>query len=234
MKRTTTFFAMLFMFAFIIPAHSSEGIEFRNGNDNSLPSILKKGKKGGRGSDGIKGKMIFTLGLGFNTTPSVTAVRYASSSDTANHGYRSVLSFSSFAPIYNMMFDYGIADRFTVGLGFGYQSFNIVWGDPNVSFVDTWKRIAISARADYRIIASETIGLYTGLRVGYNMYTLTSTASNYDKSYVDRNTVHPQAVAFQAHFGFSYYFSGMVGANVEVGLAVGGPYYSAVGLTIKF
>jgi hypothetical protein len=192
--------------------------------------ILKKGK-GGRGSDGIKGKMIFTLGIGFNTTPSVTAVRYAASGDSINHG--TVLSYSTFAPIYNLMFDYGIANRFTVGLAFGYQSFNIVWGDSYLSYTDTWKRIAIAARADYRIIASENIGLYTGLRVGYNMYTLTSTASSIDKNYVANNTIHPQPIAFQAHFGFSYYFSGMVGANVELGFAVGGPYYSAVGLTVK-
>jgi hypothetical protein len=199
----------------------------------NLPNgLLKKGK--GRSSDDIKGKMIFTAGVGFNTTTSVTAVRYEASSYWLNtlNGNVSMLSQKSI-PLINFMFDYGIGSKVTVGLGFGYQTMTYVWGNTLVSYTDNWTRYALALRGDYRILAREKIGMYTGLRVGYNFYSMTSTATKVDPNYASNLSVQPTAVAVQAHFGFSYYFNGMIGANVEVGLAIGGPYYSAVGLTVK-
>jgi hypothetical protein len=230
MKKSTLTILFLFMTAVPFSIQAIPSNEKNSISDPNLPFILKKGKSG-RGGEGIKGKMIFTLGVGLNAAPTFTAVRYASTADTIHHNFN--VTYTSFAPIYNFIFDYGIVDRFTVGVGLGYQSFNINWGDNTHTFVDTWKRFAVSARGDYRIVATETIGLYTGLRIGYNIYSLSSTASPFYKNYTTTNTSHPQVFAFQAHFGFSYYFNGSIGVNSELGLALGGPYYASLGLTYK-
>jgi len=234
MKNITGFVTAMFIclgVSFAGTDNDASGL--RNTNSNNLPLILKKSKKG-KGGDDIKGKIILTAGVGFNTTAAATEVRYAASSfySTNQIGSFSTTGSSSI-PLINVMVDYGIGKKITLGLGFGYQTMKINWTDGVFNYVDSWSRIAIALRGDYRILARENIGMYTGLRVGYNIYSMTSTYTQIDPKYPTELNVSPTAVAVQAHFGFSYYFSGLVGVNAEVGLALGGPYFAAVGVTVK-
>jgi hypothetical protein len=234
MKKITLFVLVFTLTLGMSFAGTSDTLDLKNTVKLDLPiGILKKSK--GRGSDDIKGKMVFTAGVGFNTTTSLTAARYEVSSYWVNTlGNSATMISQKSIPLINFMFDYGIGSKVTIGLGFGYQTMTFVWGNSLVSYTDNWTRYALALRGDYRILARENIGMYTGLRIGYNFYSMTSTATaHFDPNYVSNLSVQPTAVAVQAHFGFSYYFNGMIGANVEVGLAIGGPYYSAVGLTFK-
>jgi opacity protein-like surface antigen len=241
-KITILMLSLIFCFA-SIASFADGGIEVRNasGSTSDVPFILK-GKGHGRGSDGIKGKKIITVGVGFNLSAAALEVRYALSSyyrDTLG-GYGIVTPSST--PLINVMFDYGVASKFSVGIGLGYQSLKMTWSDAfgsssGFGFVDTWTRIAIAARADYHIVTTEKISLYTGARVGYNIYSFSTTANstNAPLSYSKANLgVVPTAIAVQAVMGFSFFFTPNIGANVEAGLAYGGPYYSAVGLALKF
>lgn len=226
----------------IFSAIAFEDLNFPRKNKKDL--LFRKSK--GDDDDGIKGKFIINAGLGFNSTPTWTALRYAASvtyySNTYSGSYaRIVPKYSSFAPLYNVTVDYGLIKRVSVGVGFGFQSFSVDWYDDNfanssLTYRDSWTRLAFSVRGDYHIVATKNVALYTGLRFGYNIYSMNNTTAptTIYPDYKANLGINPTAVAVQAHFGFSYFFGGLVGLNTELALAVGGPYYFSAGIAAKF
>jgi hypothetical protein len=178
--------------------------------------------------DGIKGKIIIGANAGFNAFSTLLAARYVLSDFYDFDGY---ISKSTATPLYHLSVDYGFARKFSAGLDLGFQKANVTVGSSGSYFVDSWNRILIAARGDYHIIAKENMSLYTGLKLGYNMYTVTSSSNipNYESNL----DVNPQAVSVQAHFGYSYFFQGKFGVNAEVGLGFGGPYLFSAGLAYK-
>jgi len=235
MKKTTTlFFTMLVAFC-TFNVYAGDGSDSRNGS-----IVLKKGKGE---SNGVKGKMMLTVGFGFNSTPIATLVRYQASSyflDSAHGtGYNMANRSSSFAPLYNIVFDYGISSRFSVGAGLGYQTFSVFWGDNSggnfYNYTDKWTRLAFSLRGDFHILTRKHFSMYTGIRLSYNTYSMTSNVdTRMFPNYTTNLDVKPQTIGFQAHFGIAYFITENIGINVEVGPAVGGPYYAALGVKFKF
>jgi hypothetical protein len=216
-----------------------KSVEFKS-NDFSAPKQTKDTE------EGIKGKIIITAGIGLNASylnfyRAYAVSDYATNFTDNNFRVRSI-------PMINVMADYGIGKKVSVGLSFGYQTTNVSWEYRDYSYnnstgnynnfteiiTDKWTRFHFAARGDYRIIAKENLGLYTGLKLGYNTYTLNSTtATKYYSGYKESLDLHFSPVSVQAHFGFSYWFQGMFGVNAEVGIGVGGPYIGAIGATFK-
>ena len=138
-------------------------------------------------------------------------------------------------PMFNVMADYGLGKKVTVGVAFGYQKATVDWdfGSFSTGYIDTWTRIHLAVRGDYDIIAKDNMVMYTGAKIGYNIYSLSSTASAWDPNYQTDLNVHLNPISVQAHFGFSYFFAKIVGLNAEVGIGYGGPYLFAIGATVK-
>lgn len=197
------------------------------------PFVIKS-LKASDSDDGVKGKIMITAGAGFNVFGTILEARYLLSS---NYNYDGYISSHKTSPMYNLGVDYGLGEKFSVGVAVGFQTAKIQFSDlytTNDNYYDSWKRILIAARGDYYIIAKENISLYTGLKLGFNMYTVTTNLPPSDyPNYIENMDVYPQPASVQAHFGFSYYFNDMIGFNTEVGLGFGGPYLFHAGLAIK-
>ena len=184
---------------------------------------------------------MFNTGIGLNLMGPSLQVKYTLSSMWSNSSYESMSTKQS--PMFNFGVDYGLSDKFSAGVAFGYQTakvnidsyeYNSNTGNSDlVTNTDSWKRIHFAVKGDYHIIAKKHISLYTGVKIGYNKYSMTSTYTKYDPSYVSRLNVTPSPVSLQAHFGINYYFNGMIGFNAEVGIGYGGPYIFAAGLAVK-
>ncbi len=198
-------------------------------------------KNTGSDDDGIKGKIMFNGGIGLNLMGPSLQVKYTLSSMWSNASYESLRSKQS--PMFNFGVDYGLANKFSAGVAFGYQTAKVIidsyeynnnTGNSDlVTNTDSWKRIHFAIKGDYHIIAKEHISLYTGVKIGYNHYSMTSTYTKFDPTYTSRLNVTPSPVSLQAHFGINYYFNGMIGFNAEVGIGYGGPYIFAAGLAVK-
>jgi hypothetical protein len=197
--------------------------------------VIKSLKDAADDENGIKGKIMISADVGLNTIGKNIELRYYGSS---YYYYDGNISNSQASPFYNLGVDYGLGKKVSVGVAFGFQTARITF-DQNVSgngvvAYDSWRRIHASVRGDYYIIAKEKISLYTGLKLGLNLYTVSTTLPSYNyPNYIENMGVTPQPLCVQAHFGFSYYFNGMIGINTEIGLGVGTPYLFAVGLAIK-
>lgn len=207
-------------------------------NDINTSSSPAKTAKGNNGDNGIKGKIMVSGAVGFNATRTLLLAKYIAADDIAGN-ITPVISSTSQVPLINLGVDYGLASKFSAGVAFGYQSIKLNADAANngIAGTDTWTRIHMAVRGDYYIVTNDNINLYTGLKIGYNIYNVKSTYSSLNPNYISNlksEVGTPLTTGVQAHFGFSYYFNGMIGFNTEAGLAVGGPYYFAVGVGFKF
>jgi len=196
-------------------------------------NILKVQPLEGNSDDGIKGKFLIGAGAGFNIWATSMEIKYELSDFWFdNYGYYEDITVTA-PPMLNFSVDYGILKNLSAGVALGYQTAKVTINDAPFQFIDKWTRIHVAARVDYHIIAKENITMYTGLKFGYNSYTMTSTVTPINPAYKAELDVYPNPYSIQAHFGFSYFFSDVVGFNTEVGLGVGGPYIGAIGLAVK-
>ncbi len=185
--------------------------------------------------NGIRGKLLFSTGIGYNIWGDRLDAKYSSTLFRADKYENEQVRTS---PIFNFSIDYGIIKNLSAGVSIGYQKAAVTYlyygVSDNVTYTDNWTRIHTSVRVDYHILAKEKLSLYTGLKYGYNNYSVESDLNksypNYNAKYnIHMNTLH----SVQAHLGFSYYFNKTIGLNAETGLGIGGPYLGAIGLAIK-
>jgi hypothetical protein len=230
MKKLTSIAALYFS---MLPAFA--GNDLPSAPDSTVSNTFSI--KSTHDDGGAKGKIMVTAGVGFNFTQLNYVVRYESSGYFISLGDGPVISKVSSMPLINIMADYGIGERVSVGVAGGYQKTTVYWGDGSRYFnmTDDWTRIHIAVRGDYRIIAKKDLGLYTGVKIGFNKYTMvSSTFQAVDPNYINNMHLNLSPVSIQAHFGVSYWFSGIAGLNAEVGIGYGGPYVFAIGATAKF
>lgn len=226
----------LLLFLFLIPtlfmgASNNDNFNRKHSKRNFLLTPTPSS------DEGIKGKFLITAGVGLNVWSSVMQARY-----TFDYSYESIRHKGT--PMFHFDLDYGLLEKFSVGVSAGYQKTDIhitdyyyySSGSPanqTFSYTDTWERLHLSARADYHIVASANTSLYTGLKLGYNEITYTTTFSPalYPNYY--KNKIYPNTITIQAHMGFSYYFNERIGFNTEVGIGIGGPYIGSFGIAAK-
>ena len=196
-------------------------------------------------TNGVKNKLFITPGLGLNILPLFLKFTYAQQSNWKSSGDENLQHIRTHAtPLYNISLSFGILKFLSAGATVGYQTakvdieahkFNHVTGIEGY-VVDSWKRINITGRADYYILKKQKILLYTGVKIGYNFYSMTSTLTPSMPEYTDKLPlvdVIPFKMCTQVCFGCSYYFYKIIGCNAEVGLGIGGPYLTAAGFTLR-
>lgn len=235
MKKQLTYLTLLGVL--LITTNPGIAGEFNPSGNTDLLSNRTNIEPKGSGDDGVKGKIMVNAGIGLNGTRALLLLQYSGYETSTN--YVPIITSSSQIPLINVGVDYGFARRFSFGAAFGFQSIklNASAASNGIAGTDTWTRFHMAGRADYYIVANENINLYTGLKIGYNIYNVKSTYTSIDPSYISDLKTYvsgPLKTGVQAHFGFSYFFNGMIGVNTEVGIAVGGPYYFAAGLGFKF
>jgi hypothetical protein len=103
-----------------------------------------------------------------------------------------------------------------------------------LTWTDTYHRYNTSIRALYHYVNYEKFDMYTGFRAGYTWWSRSTTNPDpyYDYYLNDKFlSLHRIPLSLQAVWGFKWYFSDELGANLEVGL--GAPYMFQLGVAYK-
>ncbi|HEX8515454.1 MAG TPA: hypothetical protein VF868_04585 [Bacteroidia bacterium] len=234
MRKFILFTSAMMMSGLIIAGPVSKKFQLKP-LENKSNSIFRNTVKEGD-DDGIKNKAIITAGAGFNLFAASLTLKYAVRSNNFNYYYN--INTVQASPIFNFNLDYGLLKNFSVGAGFGFQGARVgITGydgasGNNYNYEHLWKRYYFAVRGDYYIVANENISLYTGLRLGYNLYSVKSTGRTVEPN-LTASYFNLSPAIVHAHFGFSYFIKGIVGINAEVGIGYGGPFIPAVGVTVK-
>jgi hypothetical protein len=232
-KNATLLILAFFLCSFGLEAAGTDSI---NSSCTINPlSILQKGH-GRRGSGGLLDKHIITIGVDLNGASANTGLSYTNSKFWKDTLHFASISAVTQTPMYNLMMDFGIQDKMTMGFAFGYQTMSVVWqegGAFGATFTDSWMRIGGALRFDYHFVATEEMLFYAGLRAGYSYNSMTSTFTQYDKNYTKSMDGAPSKIIGQVHAGFSYFF-GVVGINLEAGYSYGETFMAGGGLSFKF
>ena len=153
----------------------------------------------------VRGQLMITGGIGANIWGTLLQYNYMSGSywkNTAN-----TISGSS-KPMFVIAADYGLGRRFSAGLAFGYQSAKVAVSDhyyisagKPIPYEDRWKRLHFAVRGDFYFVQLERMNLYTGLKLGYSTFTMTSQRSEVQPLYTSQLHVKPLAVSVQERLG---------------------------------
>ncbi|NJK95016.1 MAG: hypothetical protein HC905_09000 [Bacteroidales bacterium] len=139
---------------------------------------------------------------------------------------------TSSIPAIQVTYDYGISDFFSLGAAVSHQGMKIDYTDINYGDYRTKiNRLNVAARALFHYGNSGKIDMYSGLRLGYTNWGVSTNSK--DPDYVADDVVKGGGFAPQVIlFGFRGYFSEHIGLNSE--LAVGAPHYFSIGLNFRF
>lgn len=139
---------------------------------------------------------------------------------------------TSSVPAIQVTYDYGLNKWFSLGGAASYQSMKINYTDLDYgSYTTSLNRLNVALRALFHYANSGKVDLYSGLRLGYTNWNVSTTSTDPD---YDPNSVFngggfaPQVILF----GFRGYFSEHIGLNSE--LTIGAPHYFSVGLNYRF
>lgn len=134
--------------------------------------------------------------------------------------------------------DFGITDRFSLGVAHFYQSANAKWTSytdtANVLQTGDWNyrltRQNTALRMLFHLSDNDDLDPYFGIRLGYSYWSQSTNvpdASSFLNLGVFKSKFWPQAL-----FGVRYFFIPALGVNAE--LALGFPYYLSVGVNFRF
>ncbi|MBR9860167.1 porin family protein [bacterium] len=145
----------------------------------------------------------------------------------------------STTPVIIGSFDYGVTDKFSMGLFFGYQStksdFTYTYFDQGDSTTEnvtvSGTRTNISIRPNFHYLSSDKLDLYSGLRVGwlFRNFSQNSTDENFETLDIFDGNRFTMGLTL---LGARYYFTDNIGINMEVGIGV--PYAVNGGLSVRF
>lgn len=139
---------------------------------------------------------------------------------------------TSSVPAIQVTYDYGLEKWFSLGAAVSYQSMKIDYTDMTYgNYKTSLDRLNVALRALFHYANSGKADLYSGLRLGYTNWNVSSTSTDPD---YDPNSVFkgggfaPQVILV----GFRGYFTDHIGLNSE--LTVGAPHYFSIGLNYRF
>lgn len=134
------------------------------------------------------------------------------------------------------MYDYGIAESFSIGAAFSYQSWTFGYNEYTKDsvtykgdFKDRASRINFGIRPLFHFGSNENLDTYVGARLSFTQWSYISDSQN-DKSESDIFGANP--IKFQALFGMRYFANDFIGFNME--FAVGPTYFAMFGLNLRF
>ncbi len=134
--------------------------------------------------------------------------------------------------------DYGLSDVFSLGLGYSYQSLQVSYrqytDDDSVTysgnFEDRFTRQNVGLRTLFHFGENPNLDLYAGARTSFTFWNHTTNRQNGNT--VEFGKVLNNRMRFQALFGMRYYFSDLLGVNLE--FSIGAPYFIMGGINLKF
>lgn len=140
---------------------------------------------------------------------------------------------ASTPPAAQLTYDYALTGRFSLGGGVSYQSFNLAYsnyGETNESFDVRLSRFNLAARGLFHYGNSETMDMYSGLRVGLSNWSLDvgTDNPNFDPPKARGPAFAPQLILF----GIRGYLTENLGIGGE--LAVGAPHVVSLGVNYRF
>jgi hypothetical protein len=136
-------------------------------------------------------------------------------------------------PVINGMVDYGIGDKFSLGLAVSYQSFKAEYSDylhfdfTQESFEEKWSCLSIGVRPLLHFGNSDNFGMYTGARVGFTTWSYSNSSNNI--TFIETD-VSLGTIGVQPLFGANIYFTDNIGMNMEIGI---GTYLAAAGIKVR-
>jgi hypothetical protein len=180
-----------------------------------------------------KGEFVASAGAGYSVLFGVIG---SLGSLSANVSGGSVTSSS--IPVISVAGDYALSDRFSLGLGVGYQSAGFTVngftdttnGLTNQSATVDISRLNIGIRPLFHFSSNPNIDTYIGFRVGVSIWNVGTSSTDPNFNYDSKLT--GALPSFQALFGLKGYFTPMIGAHIEI--AIGTPYLVEAGLSFKF
>jgi len=182
-----------------------------------------------------KGQGVVGLNLGYSLTGAV-----ASSLGTAFAVDESAINISRIPPIH-LTFDYALSDRFSLGVYGGLErittnisgySFTNSEGEPIVEDVKgSANRIGLGLRPLFHYGGNENLDLYSGLRIGYIVWTGSADTSDPTFDFNGSLGVNRPSISLIL-FGMRYYFTDAIGAGFEI--ATGAPYLANLSVNMKF
>lgn len=134
---------------------------------------------------------------------------------------------------FSLTYEYGVAEKISVGLALGYSQVKGVYTDPDdadFNYTEKLTNMSAIARANYHFGSSDKFDPYIGLGLGYYNF-------KYETKYSDGTETGnvfaiPGSFGFNGQLGAKYYFSPNIGVFAEVGYVVGG--IGQIGVTFKF
>ena len=140
---------------------------------------------------------------------------------------------ASTPPAVQLTYDYALTDRLSLGGGVSYQNFKLAYtgyGDAKESFDVRLSRFNLGIRALFHYGNSETMDMYSGLRIGLSNWSLDvgTDDPNFDPPKANGPAFAPQLVLF----GIRGYFTENLGIGGE--LAAGAPHLVSLGVYYRF
>ncbi|MFN8714744.1 MAG: hypothetical protein ACK5Z2_17990 [Bacteroidota bacterium] len=147
---------------------------------------------------------------------------------------------STRTPVLIGAYDYGISDRFSVGIAYSYQSLtlkyenytdlngNLVVG----SFTDRLTRQNFGLRPLFHFGDNDDLDIYAGLRLSLMRWSYSSDRPDISDNFATNILGGISPVKVQGLFGMRYFFTENIGFNTE--LAIGPSYLAMVGINARF
>ena len=140
---------------------------------------------------------------------------------------------ASTPPALQLTYDYALTDRLSLGGGVSYQRFNLAYsgyGEAKENFDVRLSRFNLGVRGLFHYGNSETMDMYSGLRVGLSNWSLDvgTNDPNFDPPKANGPAFAPQLILF----GIRGYFTEHFGIGGE--LAAGAPHVVSLGLHYRF
>ncbi|MCU0434966.1 MAG: hypothetical protein MUC87_16030 [Bacteroidia bacterium] len=149
---------------------------------------------------------------------------------------------STKTPVLLGAYDYGLSDRFSIGVGYTYQSLTLKYdgyyvdGNPDSlrtgSFTDRLARQNFGIRPMFHFGDNDDLDIYAGLRVSVVRWSYRTDRPDLGSDWVGNILGGASPVKAQALFGMRYFFTENIGFNTE--LAIGPSYFAMVGINARF
>lgn len=168
-----------------------------------------------------EGKFIVSAGYGFPNWGKVFTKASIVNSSATN------VSATGFGPLH-FKFEYGLTDRFGLGLSVNYNNFGFTWTEPNNNYSYsggpqtynyTFKSsaLAVNLRFNRHWEVNDKVDAYWGMGFGYSNTNWSETSN--DPTYTKSTFTVPIPVSFETTIGMRYYFTENIGMYVEGGYA---------------
>jgi hypothetical protein len=149
---------------------------------------------------------------------------------------------STKTPVLLGAYDYGLSDRFSIGVGYTYQSLTIKYDgyyfngsqDSLVTgnFTDRLTRQNFGIRPMFHFGDNDDLDIYAGLRISMVRWNYSSSRPDLGAGWASDLLGGASPVKAQALFGMRYFFTENIGFNTE--LAIGPSYFAMVGINARF